>query len=150
MSNPILVVDDDPDMRLLTTSLLRDAGFSAEEAPDGKAALARLLSDAREEPWLILLDLVMPEMSGWELLQIVQSYPRLSAIPVVVVSGSALDAAEAPLRKPVHAFLPKPVDPAALLARVRDLAFERGIIRPSSSLRAAPPSSSRTAVSPPR
>jgi CheY-like chemotaxis protein len=114
--NPILVIDDDDDFRGLVCDLLRKTGVAVLEASDCRRALGLLLSAQDVEPSLILLDLVMPGMSGWEFLAIVKSYIRLAAIPIVVVSGKS-PPTEA-LRRATNDHVMKPIEPASFLATV--------------------------------
>jgi CheY-like chemotaxis protein len=98
----ILVVDDDPECRELLTDLLTNEGYSVVCAEDGRQALEYMDSST---PGLVLLDLKMPNMSGWEFLAQQKSDPRLASVPVVVISGSGL-APEVQARAVVH----KPID----------------------------------------
>lgn len=82
----ILVVDDDLDLRTSVGELLRDEGFSVIEAPNGRVALDHLRS-VTVLPALILLDLSMPVMSGWEVIRVLQGDPRLADIPVALVTA---------------------------------------------------------------
>jgi GAF domain-containing protein/CheY-like chemotaxis protein len=84
---PILVVDDDADVRLLLHRMLEKAGFAVVEAEHGRAALARL---AELTPELILLDLMMPEMDGFEFLEELRRLPVRRSIPVVVFTAKEL------------------------------------------------------------
>ena len=111
---PILVVDDDDDARELVRIRLEADGYTVVEAKNGKAALDALLANPTSEPCLIVLDLEMPIMSGWEFLTIVKSYWRLAQIPIVVVSGMEPHA-ETLERQVVAAWIKKPC-PAAQLA----------------------------------
>jgi len=96
----ILVVDDEPDIREMISEMLLLDGYRVRTAPNGKIALgqARL-----SRPDLIVLDLMMPVMSGWQFLEAKEEDPDLAGIPVVVVTA-ALDArvegAAMLLRKP--------------------------------------------------
>lgn len=83
----VLVVDDDRDQRTQLEDLLLDAGCDVCVAADGKQALDVLVHTRGPEPDVILLDLNMPNMSGWEFIAIVKSYVRLARIPIIVVSG---------------------------------------------------------------
>ena len=83
----ILVVDDYADARATLRDLLEDVGHTVLEAGNGREALDLLTTPGAPEVSLILLDLAMPVMDGWKLLEILQAYARLSSIPVVVVSG---------------------------------------------------------------
>ncbi len=101
----VLVVDDEPDSRYLLQHYLEDAGCRVITASDGVEGLDRA---RRDQPDLITVDLMMPRMSGWELLRAVRDDERLRNIPVVVVSivaeegsGEALGAVEL-LNKPVE------------------------------------------------
>jgi CheY-like chemotaxis protein len=119
----VVVVEDDADIRDLVVEILSGLGFDVVGYGDGAEALAALRRSA-ERPGVILLDLEMPRMTGWEFRREQVRDPRLAAIPVVVTS--AADAAS------LHAdaYLPKPYDTAELcevLARVllRDRAADR-------------------------
>ena len=107
----VLVVDDDDDTRTIFADTLRASGYQVTEARNGKEALAALL--AMELPTVILLDLSMPVMSGWELLRVMRSIVRLSRIPVVLVSADEL--AGATRRGPLDRLLSKPVSPDKIL-----------------------------------
>lgn len=81
----VVVVDDDADFREVVVQLLSDAGFTAVGAADGREALAVA---RRLAPALIVLDLEMPGMSGWEFRCAQLRDPALAAIPVVVASSA--------------------------------------------------------------
>ena len=81
----ILIVEDDSDLREALSEVLRDEGYSVESAADGREALDRLRRDLR--PSLILLDLTMPVMNGWQFRAEQRRDPALSEIPVVVLSA---------------------------------------------------------------
>lgn len=107
----VLVVEDDADIRVALRELLELEGFRTDEASDGVQALARLERDPPVD--LILLDLMMPGMDGWEFRARQLGDPRFARIPVVVVSGAGAMADDlSELR--VAAFLRKPVDPEEL------------------------------------
>jgi excisionase family DNA binding protein len=113
----VLVVDDDARVRDLLRAQLELAGYAVAEASDGARALAAIDDHA---PDLVLLDLVIPGVEGWELLRALQE--RHGAVPVVVFSGtvdqaSAAEAAE----RGAHGFLGKPFDPDELVARATSL-----------------------------
>jgi CheY-like chemotaxis protein len=107
----VLVVDDDAAIREVTAEVLRDVGYDVICAVNGEQALRELRSERR--PNLVLLDLMMPVMSGWELLELLQSSDDLSRIPVVVVSAMSAPG--------VREHLSKPIDLDLLLATVRRL-----------------------------
>jgi two-component system, chemotaxis family, chemotaxis protein CheY len=81
----ILVVDDDPAIREVLEEALSIAGYSVETAANGSEAFERL--DEEDLPRLILLDLMMPVMNGWRFCERQSADPRLSGIPVVIVSA---------------------------------------------------------------
>ena len=83
----VLIVDDDADTRETIAELLGLNGHAHFEAADGKQAL-EWLSGQEVPPCIILLDLRMPVMDGWDFRQAVRSDPRWKDIPVIVVSGT--------------------------------------------------------------
>ena len=84
---PILLVDDYDDARDQVREALENAGYSVIEASNGQQALNYLVSGSEQNITLIILDLQMPVMDGWQLLELLRCYVRLSAIPVIVVTG---------------------------------------------------------------
>jgi adenylate cyclase len=115
----ILVVDDTPFNRQLLARLLRGLGHEPVEAGDGQAALDRL-RDADAPPIdVVLLDIVMPVMDGYETLAALEADPALRDIPVIVISGvDELDSVVRCLEMGAADYLPKTVDPAILRARI--------------------------------
>ena len=111
----ILVVEDDFMIRETVAELLRDEGYAVACAGNGAEALG-LLADG-DRPDVILLDLMMPVMNGWELRNALARDPRFSRIPVIVLSaGSAPGERVSGLG--VDGFIPKPFETARLLAAV--------------------------------
>lgn len=113
----ILIVEDEPDSALFFRALLESEGLNAEVCSDGETALERLASADFD---LVLLDLILPGLSGWEVLSQIKDDGRLRYVPVVVLSAlndkpSALKA----LDLGAEDFLTKPVDVDNLLSRVR-------------------------------
>jgi CheY-like chemotaxis protein len=100
MSETVLVVEDDPDLREMMEQMLHLEGFATLTAPNGQAALDLLHSGAAVK--VILLDLMMPVMDGWEFRRRQRADPRLARIPVVVMS--ALDGERLIEIEPVAAF----------------------------------------------
>ncbi len=80
----ILVVDDDPPIRELAEELLTSAGYNVLTARDGEEAL-RLVYD--EHPDLILLDLIMPKMNGFQFVREIRNDPRLNETPILIMSA---------------------------------------------------------------
>jgi CheY-like chemotaxis protein len=111
----ILVVEDNEDTRELYCAILRRNGYSVCEADNGESAL-EVLRGLPDDPCLVLLDLMMPVMSGPELLKILHQSERLARVPVVVLSagGKPSDAPGA------QKFVRKPVEPTVLLDVVRE------------------------------
>lgn len=111
---PILIVEDNEDLRELYCTVLRDRGYEVIEAGDGRAAL-EILTGAGPQPALVLLDLMLPILSGAELLRALEASQRLDTLPVVAISagGSSEDAPGA------RYFLKKP-DGAAMLVSLAE------------------------------
>jgi PAS domain S-box-containing protein len=83
---PVLVVDDEPDVHALLTDVLHGEGYEVATAADGAEALEYLRA-ATTLPCLILLDLVMPKVDGWQFVEERSHDPRLARIPIVLISG---------------------------------------------------------------
>ena len=114
----VLVVDDDPDVRLLLRQALESAGFRVAEAPDGPEALELLAGD---DPFdLMTLDLRMDRMHGLEVLKTVRSRVGLASLAVVVATGSDDPSVEMELFEAgADDFVVKPVDPRRFILRVQ-------------------------------
>ena len=82
----VLIVNDDPDLLDATSFVIETEGMAVETARNGEEALALIGTGRR--PALVLLDLVMPVMNGWEFLATVANDPRLKGIPVVVLTAA--------------------------------------------------------------
>ncbi len=109
---PILVVDDDADFRHAVADWLRGNGFAVVGAPHGRAGLDYLRT--HELPALVLLDLTMPVMDGWELFRTIKADPALAAVPIVVVSGLSRTPGERAMIEGVE-YLEKPLRPERLV-----------------------------------
>lgn len=114
----VLVIDDDLSTREVLSLLLTGAGFGVAMAGDGQAALEML--QRGERPGLILLDLMMPVLDGWQFRQEQLRDPRLADIPVIICSADGRVGQRAESLRAL-AYLDKPVDPAELIALVRRL-----------------------------
>jgi two-component system, cell cycle response regulator DivK len=115
----ILVVDDTEDNRTIFRMCLEDAGFRLDEAVDGLDALAHI---ERERPALVVMDLSMPVMDGWETTRRIKANPETRHIRVLVISGHASDDWVARAKEAGAddvAF--KPCGPDDLVARIRQL-----------------------------
>lgn len=115
----VLIVDDDPRIREFVRVNLEMEGYAVREAGNADEGLAALEA---EPPDLILLDVMMPKVDGWEMLQRVRERHGVDSIQVVMFSGqvdeSAVDQAEA---GGAQAFVGKPFNPQDLVTRARDL-----------------------------
>jgi CheY-like chemotaxis protein len=108
----VLVVDDDFDLRQTLEQILGDEGYFVETAANGREALAHLRQSGA--PRVLVLDLMMPVMDGWQLLDELKRDPALSAIPVVVIS-----AGKTGLRgRTAQEVLSKPLDYYKLVATI--------------------------------
>jgi signal transduction histidine kinase len=107
----ILVVEDDELLREAVAPLLTEEGYQLSFAENGQEALRQLFTDPL--PNIILLDLKMPVMDGWEFRRIQKDDPKLGVIPIVVTSADESAQAET---ISAQAFLHKPVDPTELLS----------------------------------
>jgi CheY-like chemotaxis protein len=103
-----MIVDDDHDVREALREVLQDNGYDVVEAGNGQDALAMLRGEG-PRPCLILLDIMMPVMDGWQFRAVQREDPTLSAIPVIVLTahghvarGSEVMDATAYLKKPVQ------------------------------------------------
>jgi len=112
---PILIVDDDVELRRAICDALDEAGYKTLTADHGRAALD-ILINADVTPALILLDIRMPVMDGWEFVRIVRCYTRLAHIPIVVASTPTVGYRWHP---EVSGVLAKPFTTEALLAEIR-------------------------------
>jgi DNA-binding response OmpR family regulator len=111
----LLLVDDDEAKRYVLATRLRRAGHRVTEAATGREALSKV-ADAE----LVLLDVNLPDMSGFEVCRLIKSNPETSAIPVIQVSATAVEVADRArgLTQGADAYLVEPTEPAELLATV--------------------------------
>ncbi|HEY2733094.1 MAG TPA: response regulator [Polyangiales bacterium] len=111
----ILVIDDDEQLRESYAQLLEGHGFLVAQAGDARAALDYCVNHVN--PSLIVVDIHMPGMSGWEFLAVLKCYRRLASVPILIVSAYPLDNAAIA----VYPSLTKPVEPAMLIATIEEL-----------------------------
>jgi CheY-like chemotaxis protein len=116
----ILIVDDDGDTRAALAELLREEGFAVEGAPNGREALVRLRG-GEIHPAVILLDLMMPGMDGWDFRSEQLRDPNLAAVPVVIVSASGFSPESIRTQFQPAAYVEKPIERAELLGVIREL-----------------------------
>ncbi len=117
---PILVVDDCPDMRELWHCWLSALGFRVHEAQNGLEAVR---SAKTASPHLILMDICMPVMDGWRATQVLKTSPQTAHIPVVALSavGTLVRWAARAAEVGCDVFVSKPCELADLLGHIRDL-----------------------------
>jgi CheY-like chemotaxis protein len=113
----ILVVDDDQDFREALSEVLTDAGYPVQQAENGELALQRV---AEEAPGIVLLDLKMPVLDGWGVMERMRSDARSSAIPILILSAYGFEW-EAELLG-AQGYIPKSVGMDEILERVRKAA----------------------------
>jgi two-component system, sensor histidine kinase and response regulator len=112
----LLVVDDNESNREVLSRRLESQGYAVATANDGRDALQMLVADAFD---LVLLDIMMPEMDGYELLGRLKADPRLRHIPVIMISAlTELDSVARCIEMGAEDYLPKPFNPTLLKARI--------------------------------
>jgi DNA-binding response OmpR family regulator len=117
MAHRILIVDDDPQARLLLTYILKRKGFEVLEAEDGPSALLRVGKDGAD---LVLLDVMMPGMDGFEVCSTLRSNEDYRRLPIVMLTAKTdADAQERGMRAGASDYLTKPVRPDELVARIQ-------------------------------
>jgi len=120
----ILVADDEPHIRRILVALLGTAGFAVIEASDGDEALEAL--DAPLTPDLLILDLMMPRMSGLEVLNRLRERPAHRRTPVIVLTAKGQDAdRQAVLSAGAVDFMTKPFSPKKLISRIQEILSDR-------------------------
>jgi DNA-binding response OmpR family regulator len=134
----VLVVEDEPAVAAVEAMILADAGLAVAVAPDGGAALAAV---GRTPPDPVVLDLGLPGVSGFRVLEVLKGDPATAAVPVLVVTALDFAEAKAAAQSGADGFLTKPFDAAALAADARRLVAGRG--GPARRSAFAPPSQSR-------
>lgn len=118
----ILLVDDDRDILGALAGILSDEGYQVRQAAGWKDLFKILNSECM--PDLIILDLMIPYFSGFELLRSLKSnISRYKHIPVIAISAMGTDAEETAVKSGAAAFLPKPFDLLALLAAIERLSL---------------------------
>ncbi len=113
----VLVVDDDPQVREVVRINLELEGYAVREAANGEEGLAALEEEA---PDLILLDVMMPQVDGWEMLRRVQERHGVGSIPVVMFSGQ-LDVGSEAAARGAQGFVGKPFDLRALIEQTKQI-----------------------------
>ncbi len=125
----ILVIDDSKVIRVRVQEMLPQGNFTVLEAKDGKEGLELIV---KERPNLIMLDFLLPKVTGWQVFQKIQSQPQLKKIPLVLMSGrkeEVTDKIPEPFEKHFFAFLEKPFEKKELTAAIK-LAFKLKVDQP--------------------
>ena len=118
MSKCILVVEDQEDNRRILRDLLGNAGYELVEVESGEEAVTAV---GAHRPDLILMDIQLPVMDGYEAARRIKSDPDMKAVPIIAVTSYALAGDEAKARAAgCNAYVSKPFSPRALLAKVRE------------------------------
>ncbi len=117
----VLIVDDEPDILDAAAFRLRSAGYAVVTASDGSAGWAMV---SREKPDVVLLDLALPGLSGYEVCQNIKNDETLRHIPVVIFTASIGNVTMEERMKSLRAddYLVKPFDPQELLAKIKKFA----------------------------
>jgi two-component system cell cycle response regulator DivK len=117
MGKRILVVEDQEDNRQIVRDLLTNAGFEMIEAEDGERGVAVAIS---ERPDLILMDIQLPVLDGYEATRRIKAHPELKSIPIIAVTSYALSGDEHKVTAAgCDGYMPKPYSPRALLAKIK-------------------------------
>ena len=117
MTRHILVVEDQEDNRQIMRDLLTANDYEMTEAENGEEALVAV---AKDRPDLILMDIQLPVMDGFEVTRRIKADPSLNSIPVIAVTSYALSGDEEKARAAgCDDFVPKPFSPRQLLAKIR-------------------------------
>ena len=131
-SNKILVIDDTTVVRVKVREMLPPGNFEVVEAKDGMEGLNFIL---QEKFSLIMLDFLLPKMSGWEVFQHIQAQPELRKIPLVLMSGRKEEVTEKiPEPFEYFEFLGKPFDQKQLIGAIKSAMAKSKHIRPEPTL----------------
>ena len=118
MTKRILVIEDTEDNRQIIRDLMTSAGYELIEAVDGIAGVA---TAEREHPDLILMDIQLPGIDGYEATRRIRAIPELAKVPIIAVTSYALSGDEAKTRAAgCDGYVAKPFRPRQLLAKVRE------------------------------
>jgi CheY-like chemotaxis protein len=126
MGKKVLIVDDDPDVRMFNASIVEDCGYTPIEAQNGEEGLKILKNDP---PDLVILDVLMPKQNGLRLYRELKSKKSLVGIPVIILSGIAkrtflrsqkalTEFGDRPVPEP-ESYLEKPVEPEELAREIK-------------------------------
>lgn len=117
LGQTILLVEDNEDNRIIYSTVLRHVGYDVLEAQDGVEAIDLARS---KHPDLILMDISIPVIDGWEATRVLRQDPLTRAIPIIALTAHALaDDRERAVEMGFTAYLAKPVEPRAVVAEVK-------------------------------
>jgi excisionase family DNA binding protein len=114
----VLIVDDDERLREYVRVNLEMEGYTVHEAASAKEGMG-ILDELR--PDLVLLDVMMPKVDGWEMLQLMHDRHGVGSFPVVMFSGKVDEAADEAAERGAQGFIGKPFDPHELIAQTKQL-----------------------------
>ena len=114
----VLIVDDDPAIRSFVRASLELEGYVVREAGSADEGLGAIEEEA---PALILLDVMMPRVDGWDMLQRLQERHGVGAIPVLMFSGKVDEGDAEATARGAHGFIGKPFDPQQLIERAKQM-----------------------------
>ena len=124
MAKKVLIIDDDPDFVTTTTIAVESGGYDVVSAPDGRSGLEAV---AEEAPDLIVLDVMMPGMDGWEVCETLKEDEDTCGIPIIMLTSVASHIKDTQYTREggqatqADDYIPKPAEPAAILKAVRKL-----------------------------
>lgn len=127
MAKKILVVDDERDIREIIRISLEDDGYQVLEAADGKTAIELA---KREKPDLITLDIIMPNMDGFQVAKIIKEDPATADIPIIILSVLGEDKDK--LTQGIADYISKPFKPNELVEKIKEAIEKTGLINNSS------------------
>jgi CheY-like chemotaxis protein len=131
MPAKVLVVDDSPDARALYGEYLEFCGFRVETAADGEEAVEKA---RRDRPAVILMDLSMPKMDGWEAIRCLRADPAMAEVPIVVLSAYAFgDEPERAQKAGADLCLTKPCLPSQVGRVIRAMLLRRDVFARTSA-----------------
>lgn len=136
MKERVLVVDDDKEIVRLVRSYLEKSGYEVFTATDGDTAVHTL---RRENPHVVILDLMLPDMDGWDITRLIRSDERLSKIIIIMLTARVEDSDKiVGLEMGADDYITKPFNPAEVVARVRSqLRFKKRVTAADDSLGSA-------------
>lgn len=116
----IIIVDDDPDLLFTLKAILEysDKGYEVTTFDGGAKCIQHL---KKEIPDLILSDIMMPEMNGWELFEKIKKSPKLKKIPFIFISAACAETSKTKAELQADDFIEKPVTPEEILKKIENI-----------------------------